>query len=423
MAKKQRRYKLVNSLRNSAVSELFLARRPDADGEDELVWIERLHTALAADPAVVERFGVGARVEAEDAHAHVVRVHKVARSTRGHVLVMERVDGPTLHAVSAAFQSHGRRLPLGMVVSIAEQLCEGLAFIHGARRRDNGELLELIHRDVRPRSILISTEGVVKLMDFGLPRTPLAVTRTRASMHEALRYLPPEEHREEALTPASDQFVAALIITELLTGAPVYADGALPRLITRVNSADVHPALAAVAEVSPGVAHVLRKALALSPADRYAGTRILGRALRAATLGAPPGPSLAALAVAMIGGSARAFVEEHGALPGGELPRSRRRVAPRRPAAPAPRLSAGPPPPPSLSPLDPAAQPLLVPHLRQIAVDPGAGRAGSPFLPSQSGDGEMLIPLPLPGLPREEDADPPWGTFYDDEDDEDTEIV
>jgi len=219
----------------------------------------------------VERFLREARAAARLSHASIVTIHDVGQEAGWYYFVMEYLEGQTL---TEAIQERGP-LPPGEVLSILRPLADALDYAH-----QRG----LVHRDVKPGNVMVSSAGSATLTDFGIARaaqeTRLTSTGTIVGTPE---YMSPEQAKGLAVDARSDQYSLAVVAYEMLSGqVPFEAESTLA-LLHKI----VYDPLPPIREINPdlplGVEAVLRKALAKDPGDRYEGTsgfvEALGRAL------------------------------------------------------------------------------------------------------------------------------------------------
>ncbi len=266
------------------------------------------------------------RLEAERAALAAVKSPNVVRliEARDDVLILERINGPTVELLLSDLRKRGAMPPLAAVAAFALGLLDGLTAIHTAS--DAGRPLGLLHRDVSARNVLIDRSGRPVLIDLGLARSTLALPSTFAGLRGTLLFMAPEQLRAETAGQDSDVFAAALLIYELLTLAETGPDEAagLPGLLA-MRARRLPPASDFRPEVNAELSHAL--AGALEP-DRGARTATAA-ALRAALAGALP-PSdpaaLAALVTACPYGSAAGPSRKHTATVAPQGPAPARRA-------------------------------------------------------------------------------------------------
>jgi serine/threonine protein kinase len=288
----------------------------DLAHDDELdrpVALKRLAENLARDEDLQRRFLREARLAARLAHPNVVRVFDVGEDDGRPFIAMEYVEGETL----AELVAQRAPLPAAEAARLGMQMCAGLAAAHAAG---------LVHRDVKPQNLLLSTDGVLKLGDFGIAAGHEGTRLTLAgTVLGTAGYLAPEQARGEEVTAAADIYAVGAVLYELLTGEPSRTAGSLaelgledgfgpPDLATRVPTAPrelvaaVNACLSARPEDRPPSAAALARLLApvaseaetlslpADPAQR--ATEILARPDRARSRWA--GRRLAAIATLVV---------------------------------------------------------------------------------------------------------------------------
>ena len=234
------------------------------------VAIKVLAAQYAGDQAFVARFRREARAAAALNHPGVVSVFDTGSEDSVHYIVMERVDGRTLADVLA----EEGPLPPARAAEIAASAADALAFAHEAG---------LVHRDVKPGNIMITRDGSVKVMDFGIARAVSAdsVTQTAAVFGTA-SYFSPEQARGERVDHRSDIYSLGVVLYEMLAGRTPFR-GESPVAVAFKHVSDEPPPLRAVAPgVSSALEGVAMRALAKDPADRWGSAALMARDLRRA---------------------------------------------------------------------------------------------------------------------------------------------
>jgi len=240
------------------------------------VAVKVLRRSLSADPGFVERFTQEAQACARLNHPNIVRVHTVGQAGGRHFIVMEYVRGESL---IARIQREGC-LHWKQAVSITDQVAQGLAEAHR-----NG----LIHRDIKPRNIIIEPSGRARILDFGLARAvqpPPGMAPTPSHLGTPL-YMSPEQCRAGVVTPLSDLYSLGVTLFEMLSGhVPFMADS--PEAILSLIIEQPFPRLE---QALPGVMLPVRQALAglvmKDPAARYPSAEMLARDCQAILSGTP----------------------------------------------------------------------------------------------------------------------------------------
>lgn len=237
------------------MAEVHLAIAHGASGFARHVAIKTLAPELVGNPELERALIREATIAGRFRHRNVVAVLGLGVEDGIYYIVMEYVDGGDLA---------GRVLPEPLARHVGAELCLALGYLHRARD-ERGLPLGLVHRDVSPSNVLVSTTGDVKLSDFGIIKATALHELTGAGVRKGTyAYMSPEALAGEPLTPASDQFGLAVTLVELITGERPFA-GDTPYAIMEAMRAGA-PRLAGL---SAELELVVRRALAPDPRDRY----------------------------------------------------------------------------------------------------------------------------------------------------------
>jgi hypothetical protein len=273
------RYRLESHLGSGATSAVWRARDLDLG---RLVAIKALFGS-GVDPDLAGRFEREGQILGRLSHPNVVPVFATGNDAGRPYLVMAYVDGQSLDRVLA-----DGPLPVDDALALAADVAAGLAAAHRAG---------VVHRDVKPANIVCGTDGVPRLVDFGIARADDLTAMTRAdSVLGTASYLSPEQARGEVPGPSSDVYALGCVLYELLTGRPPFqGDSPLGVAYKHVHEAPVPPR-SLRPDVPPVVEAVVLRSLAKSPADRYPGGAELEADLRRARAGEAPAAATAAMA-------------------------------------------------------------------------------------------------------------------------------
>ncbi len=234
-------YEIVRRLRVGGMATLYLARLHGAAGFTRLAAIKVIHPHLVEQPHFVEMFVDEARISSYLSHPNVVHVEEFGEVDGTYYLVMEYIDGcSAVDLMNAARDSGG--IDPKTAAHIVMYTARGLHAAHETHGPD-GAPLDLIHRDISPSNILISTAGHVKLIDFGIAKARNRVTETETgfAMKGKYRYVAPEQAKRTELDRRSDIFSLGVVFWELLTGKPLFADDTQIALFNRLEETVVEP--------------------------------------------------------------------------------------------------------------------------------------------------------------------------------------
>ncbi|MBM7112796.1 protein kinase domain-containing protein [Archangium primigenium] len=260
----------------------YRARMRGAAGVTKPVVIKQILPHFADEPAFVEMFISEARVAAALTHGNIAQVFDFGEIGGQYFLAMEFVHGQPLSKLLRRAQRMGLPgLPVPLALYIASQICDGLDYAHRHRGED-GEPLGLVHRDVSPDNVLISYEGQVKVIDFGIAKaTSFVEARTSpGTLKGKYPYFSTEQARgEQDLDARSDTFAVGVVLYEMLCGRRPY-EGEFAAVLPRLLAGDYPAPSALNPSITPELEAVLGTAMALDRDERYPTAQAFSEALR-----------------------------------------------------------------------------------------------------------------------------------------------
>jgi serine/threonine protein kinase len=276
------RYELVAEIASGGMATVFLARLSGVGGFQRFVAIKRLHPHLAHDPEFVQMFLDEARLAAGIHHPNVVPILEVGASDRGYYLVMEYIEGDTLGRLLARCATMRKPFPLPIGLRVMVDMLAGLHAAHELRD-DRGQLADLVHRDVSPQNILVGLDGVSRISDFGVARAESRSSSTRAGQLKGkIAYMAPEQAAGTTIDRRADVFAAGIVLWEVLAGRRLFKAenevATLGRVLSdRIDSPRMH-----TPNLPTSLVHVVMKALARDPEQRFATCSQFAEALERA---------------------------------------------------------------------------------------------------------------------------------------------
>ncbi len=286
------RYRILSVIQRGGMGEIFLGEFIDPVQYGQQVVLKRLLADFDEDERYRSMFGAEARVMLRMDHPNIVKVFDAPMIEGKPCLAMEFVHGRNVNQILKRCRKSGRLMPPQIAVSILLHVLEGLQYAHTMVLED-GRSLDLVHRDVTPGNILVSFDGAVKMTDFGIAKSKMSVVSTTVGVVKGTtRYLSPEQIRSENVDGRSDIFSAATVLTEMLSGAPLFDRGAVPPTLFAIIKGQRKPIADLLPFHAPRLAAALEKALSVSPRDRFANAEAFAEALRDAQreLGRPLAP-------------------------------------------------------------------------------------------------------------------------------------
>jgi len=267
------RYKIVERIDSGGMAEVFKGRARAIHGIEKTVAIKRILPHLARNRKFVAMFLDEARLAVYLNHANIVQVFDIARSNGDYFIVMEFVEGANLRTLLEVARSTGRPFPLEKAIYIAAEVCRGLAYAH-ERSDFSGRPLKIVHRDVSPPNVLLSYEGEVKLVDFGLAKAASQLEESDPDILKGkLGYMSPEQAWGRDVDHRADVFAAGILLWEMLANRRLFRGETDLMTLELVRRAEVPPLSAHNDRVTPDLEQVVMRALAQDPARRYPDAR------------------------------------------------------------------------------------------------------------------------------------------------------
>ena len=264
------KYQLVSKLATGGMAEVFLAKAAGPMGFEKTLVLKRILPHLAEDSQFVEMFFTEARVAAQLNHPNVVQIFDFGQAEGTYYLAMEHIDGPDLRTLSKRATQTGVQLPPAVCAKIASAACEGLAFAHDFTDPGTGEPLGLIHRDISPDNILLSRQGAVKVVDFGIAKAANQSHKTRTGLIKGkIAYMPPEQLQGHVLDRRVDVYALGVVLYELLTGQTPFNATTDVSLMQAILFQPLIPAASRRADLPEPLTRILDKALTKVRENRY----------------------------------------------------------------------------------------------------------------------------------------------------------
>lgn len=281
------KYELLERIATGGMAEVFLARSFGVAGFEKHLVIKRIRPELADDPRFVQLFINEAKIGVHLNHPNVVQVYELGRVGSSYYIAMEHLHGKDLTRLVKTLRAVDRKLPLPVAVALVADLCRGLAYAH-ARTDRHGTQLGLVHQDVSPHNVLVTFEGDVKLVDFGIARLINTVegrarpeTDTRRPGGGKYAYMSPEQALGEPVDHRTDVFSAGIVLWELIVGHRLYQHPDPAEKLRLVQHAIIpHPRTRGI-PIDDGLWRILSRALTVDRDARFPTAAVLEEDLRA----------------------------------------------------------------------------------------------------------------------------------------------
>jgi serine/threonine-protein kinase len=277
------RYELICPLAEGGMASVWIARQTGKHGFRKLVAIKTILPKYASEPKFQRMFVDEARIASRIEHGNVAQIIDVGEHHGITYLVMEYVDGDALSKISRAAQKKGQPVPHGVLLRVMADVCGGLHAAHELRD-EKGQPLGVVHRDVSPQNVLVTTRGTAKLIDFGIAkaRDRVAGDTNVDQLKGKVVYMAPEHAIGRPTDRRADVWAVGAVLYHLLAGKPPFqGDNDVQTLFLLASG---RPPVPLPPSVHPAVAEVLKRALAHSPDVRFATAAQLQQALEDAML-------------------------------------------------------------------------------------------------------------------------------------------
>ena len=255
------------------MAEIFRARSRGIEGFEKILCVKRILPVYASNRAFIKMLVAEAKLSSLLHHGNVVQILDLGEVGGQFYIVMEYVHGGDLLELLTACTKTKQRLPTELALYIISEAAKGLAYAHGATNR-RGQPLHIIHRDVSPSNILISYQGDVKVVDFGVARADLeSQDSSKGSKGSALKgklgYMSPELVTGGQIDHRSDIFALGIVLWEALTLRRLFLGKTDIQTLINIRDVNIDKKFAKHSYVPAGVQAIIRKALAKHPDDRY----------------------------------------------------------------------------------------------------------------------------------------------------------
>jgi hypothetical protein len=274
------RYRVLDLLGEGGMARVYVAYLEGAEGFRRLLVVKRLKSELTANQESVNQFIDEARLGASLAHPNIIPVLDFGRDKEGYFLAQEYLVGRTIDAlVQASVKQRGRGLEPEVVLYLAQEALKALGYAH-ARTDEQGRALGLVHRDVSPNNLMVTAQGEVKLLDFGIVKSEQRLTRTQTGMVKGnLFYMSPEQAQALEVDARSDLYSLGLVLFTAATGETLISGTTSYELLTRTALGLTPVDVARLTQLPAPLSEILLRALATDPAGRYASAAEFGRAV------------------------------------------------------------------------------------------------------------------------------------------------
>ncbi len=282
-------YELLDRVAIGGMAEVFKAKKTGVEGFEKVVALKRILPHLSDNKEFLDMFVDEAKMVAGLTHPNIVQIYELNRIDKSYYIAMEYVHGRDLRTIMRRAREKGLRMPLDLSLRVVSQVCAALEYAH-RKKDDRGRPMDIVHRDVSPQNILISFEGDVKLVDFGIAKAATKASNTdRGALRGKLLYMSPEQAWGRTIDRRSDVFSLGIVLYEMVTETkPFIGAGTELTILELVRQCVITPAREVNPRVPEALDRVIMKALARDPNERFQDAGQMQRGLERFLRERPP---------------------------------------------------------------------------------------------------------------------------------------
>jgi serine/threonine protein kinase len=263
------KYYLLERINVGGMAEVFKAKATGVEGFERLVAVKRILPSIAEDEEFITMFVDEAKIAVQLTHANIAQIFDLGRVDGSFFIALEYVHGKDMRAIFNRARQRGELLPIPLSCYVIMKACEGLDYEHN-KNDPAGTFLNLVHRDVSPQNVLVSYEGEVKIVDFGIAKVVNKSGRTQAGILKGkFGYMSPEQVQGLEIDRRSDVFGVGICLYELLTGERLFVAESDFATLEKVRAVDIMPPSTYNRRIPEELEQIVLRALARDREDRY----------------------------------------------------------------------------------------------------------------------------------------------------------
>ena len=266
-------YRILKPLATGGMAQIYLAETPQTKGLNKLVTIKKILPQHSDNPDFDKMFEREAEISLNLQHSNIINTIDYGEDKGQHYLVMEYMKGKNLRELIEKSKKKKSPLPISHIVYIIQEAAQGLDYAHRCTDQKTGRKLNIIHRDISPQNVMISFEGEVKILDFGIAKAESKIEATRSrTLKGKFAYMSPEQVNGDKLDLRTDVFSLGIILWEMLTHRRLFKGSNEMESLKKIAKAFIPR----VQEYDPNIPSVLdeicQKALRKDRTQRYQST-------------------------------------------------------------------------------------------------------------------------------------------------------
>lgn len=274
------KYVLLEKLASGGMAEVYLAKNSGANGVSKFVAIKRILPQYSDNEEFIEMFKEEAKIAVNLNHSNVVHIHEFGIERNQFYLVMEYVEGRNLRQILNELKKKGNHFQIDQVVYVIKEVAAGLDHAHRCLDGTTGKPLNITHRDMSPQNIMVSFEGEIKIIDFGIAKAETQLEATKAgTLKGKFGYMSPEQADGQNIDLRTDVFSLGIVLWELLAKDRLFSGSSEAAILRKIRESNI-PSLRKIdPSIHPELDKIVSKALAKDKNLRYQTSAALHRDL------------------------------------------------------------------------------------------------------------------------------------------------
>ncbi|MGC8928162.1 MAG: serine/threonine protein kinase [Myxococcota bacterium] len=263
------KYILIRKLATGGMADIYLARQEGVEGFQKDIVIKKIRAEIGQKPEFVQMFLNEAKLAAMLTHPNICQIFDLGKIGDSYFIAMEYIAGRDMNRIINASAKRGIPFPMEYALKIASNVCEGLYYAH-SKVDYNGNPLNIVHRDITPENIMVSWDGAVKILDFGIAKaTNLVSTDREGEVKGKLSYISPEQLQGKEADQRSDIFSLGVVLYEWITGYKLFRGETDEAVIKSITEGKIYPPSFFKPDLPKQVEKILMSALEKDPEKRY----------------------------------------------------------------------------------------------------------------------------------------------------------
>ncbi|MBL7545188.1 MAG: serine/threonine protein kinase [Bdellovibrionaceae bacterium] len=274
------KYVLLEKLASGGMAEVYLAKNSGANGVSKFVAIKRILPQYSDNEEFIEMFKEEAKIAVNLNHSNVVHIHEFGIERNQFYLVMEYVEGRNLRQILNELKKKANHFQIDQVVYIIKEVAAGLDHAHRCLDGTTGKPLNITHRDMSPQNVMVSFEGEIKIIDFGIAKAETQLEATKAgTLKGKFGYMSPEQADGQNIDLRTDVFSLGIVLWELLAKDRLFSGSSEAAILRKIRESSI-PSLRKIdPSIHPELDKIVSKALAKDKNLRYQTAAALHRDL------------------------------------------------------------------------------------------------------------------------------------------------